>query len=101
MRFAANGVLSVVEQQWISFFRVPKAEQLRRGSAPTRLGRLLATPTDQVVFLGDDSVFDASVAPEQLASFLRCSVGAEEVPFELCAEAFWEPGSAARRLLHE
>lgn len=53
------------------------------------------------MFFGEDSVFDASVAPEQLASFLRCSVGAEEVAFELCAEAFWEAGSAAQSLLLE
>jgi hypothetical protein len=90
VQFASPGVLSVVEDTEVSFWRVPKAK---------RLGRWLAHPdSGDVAFLSDSGELELSGSPEIWQNELRCEVGRTELPLQICIDTFEEPAIAKRTL---
>ena len=90
VQFVSPGLLSVVEEAEVSFWRVPKAR---------RLGRWLAHPdSDAVAFLADSGEFELSGSPTIWQNVLRCEVGRTELPLQTCIDALQEPALAERTL---
>jgi hypothetical protein len=91
LELSPRGVLSVVEPARVVFWQVPRAR---------RLGVLLNHPkTGEVAFLTDKQGFELSGEPTQWRDLLRCQVGLDELPLEICLDAQLEPGLGARTLL--
>jgi hypothetical protein len=91
LQLSSRGVLSVVETSRISFWQLPHTR---------RLGLLLNHPeTGEVAFLTDKQGFEVSGDPTQWRELLRCQVGLEELPLELCIDALLQPGIGAQTLL--
>ncbi|HYQ16544.1 MAG TPA: hypothetical protein VEQ58_12325 [Polyangiaceae bacterium] len=85
-----RGVLSVVEPSRVAFFKVPQAR---------RLGVLLDEPkSGEAAFLTDARGFELSGDPAHFRELLRCQVGLQELPFEICVDALLQPGLAAESL---
>ena len=90
VQFVSPGLLSVVEDTEVSFWRVPEAR---------RLGRWLAHPdSNDVAFLADSGELELTGSPTIWQSVLRCEVGRTELPLQICIDAFQEPAIAARTL---
>jgi hypothetical protein len=88
--FGLSEVLAVGEDNRASLWRAERG---------LRLGDVLVHPTkDDVVFLRPSGVFEASGDPAVWTRLLRCEVGASEVPFPVCVDAFHARGAAARAL---
>jgi hypothetical protein len=90
VRFIAPGVLSVVEPNQVSFWRVPGAK---------RLGIWLSHPrTGEAAFLAESGEFEVSGDVNAWRDVLRCERGDVESPFESCVAALLKPGIAGRTL---
>jgi hypothetical protein len=87
VRFGPAGLLSIVEADWVSLWRLPAAKKIVRGQAPRRLGRLMFGESG-LAFLADDGAFQAS---GKTLKWLRCEVGLTELPIELCVDALTKP----------
>jgi hypothetical protein len=91
MELSQEGRLTIVEPSRVSFWQVPHAR---------RLGVLLDHPkTGEVAFLSDGQGFEVSGEPTLWRDVLRCQVGLEELPLEICIDALFEAGVGARGLL--
>ena len=90
MALTRGGVLSVVERARVSFWNVRSGQ---------RLGQLLHHPNAEgSAFVAESGEFETSNDPNAFRDVLRCEVGLKELPFEICIDAWFEPGAAARSL---
>ncbi len=86
-----RGVLSVVEPARVVFIQLPSRE---------RLGVLLNHPeTGEVAFMAGSGELETSGDPLAWRELLRCQVGMQELPLEVCLDAWQEPGIAGKKLL--